>query len=1058
MKISKQNQTFYILLKWNFLAGLSVFLLVFVFASCNGDKNRDANETLNLAFRLFDDYQYEKSLVEFGNYLELAGQDSLNCDTFSQVCRNMAVCASMCNSISYADSLFDKAFLQVAKKRDSLFYCSLLIDFAIHNKCTNRFEKSIELLKNARTIAGRNYFLELKTHADILLAENFRLLNNEKTSRLFLDELKGGIDTLQSARLRALYYAEAAMYNIVISYFPKSEENAEKSIQAAYDDGAKDLMALSYLTLCRAKIYNRTFSQLNSYLDSALHYSRLANNKIFIARYDLLWIRYLIRTSKNDKALERIGELEQNPIFTSDSGLNFELLYHKSKVYTNWKNYDKSISLLELANTFISRYSDVTIWQQLVKDLSIQYISNRDSLTFVFLDNSRTRSRNLQNAVVEFQCVLSISRYFEMMKDFENSSVYLDSAQQILNRNENLKLISEIYTQHARNVYFQGKREQALKLYQKAVEIDSIYNSRWRVAFLLFNMSAIYNKLKKDEQWEKYSNDAIKIFQQSGNKKIASLILEITAKDFYKRGNQFEKTDPAHSKNLNKVIAYAKEAILLKEEIRQTSDDDSRKKYLNAEFGIYQMLISCYQALGDKAAEFEAIEISKTKWLEEKISHNPSARQAISLHETQQKMDDNTLVLNYAKRIESFYHASALDNSEYYTKTIFKREFVGDSLKLLHGFLDYLKENISDKKFNKYLSQPTDKLHNKFVKEIYYHFISYYRSLLQNSSFTPEQKTAFEIASKSLYRFLIAPFADYLSGKNILLIIPDGLLGFVPFETLINENGQYLVELFEIRYIQSMSVWHLLNDRTYNNRGKDLIAFGGAEYSGENVNLSVDSAEAYLPKDNVRSSVVDIYEKYGYDSFYNIPGSKNEVERISEEFRKSKVYTGKKVSENLIKQLSEDEKLGDYKVMHFSTHGVFIPEHPNLSAIVLPAGDSSEDGFLHANEIATLNLKADFVNLSACETGLGKIYEGEGVIGIAQSFVIAGANSLSVSLWQVADNSTSTFMTELYKMVRDEGISYSVAMNRIKRKFINGDYHQAQVLPYFWAPFIYYGK
>ena len=103
----------------------------------------------------------------------------------------------------------------------------------------------------------------------------------------------------------------------------------------------------------------------------------------------------------------------------------------------------------------------------------------------------------------------------------------------------------------------------------------------------------------------------------------------------------------------------------------------------------------------------------------------------------------------------------------------------------------------------------------------------------------------------------------------------------------------------------------------------------------------------------------------------------------------------------------------NYKVIHFATHGMVVPEVPELSALVLSQNktDSTEDNYLRADEISQLKLNADFVALSACETGLGKNYKGDGVVGLTQSFMIAGANSLAVSLWQVADESTSIFMT-----------------------------------------------
>ena len=111
-------------------------------------------------------------------------------------------------------------------------------------------------------------------------------------------------------------------------------------------------------------------------------------------------------------------------------------------------------------------------------------------------------------------------------------------------------------------------------------------------------------------------------------------------------------------------------------------------------------------------------------------------------------------------------------------------------------------------------------------------------------------------------------------------------------------------------------------------------------------------------------------------------------------------------------------------------------------------------------EITMLDIKADFVNLSACQTGLGKIYGGEGVVGLTQSFLIAGANGLSVSLWQVADESTMQFMIGMYTLVHKEGFTYDKAITEMKRRFISctnqdgKDYSK----PFYWAPFVYYGE
>lgn len=172
------------------------------------------------------------------------------------------------------------------------------------------------------------------------------------------------------------------------------------------------------------------------------------------------------------------------------------------------------------------------------------------------------------------------------------------------------------------------------------------------------------------------------------------------------------------------------------------------------------------------------------------------------------------------------------------------------------------------------------------------------------------------------------------------------------------------------------------------------------------------------------------------------------------------VITGKNVTEKRIKDLSASGELSKYKVIHFATHGVVVPSIPELSALVLSQFKEerdNEDGYLRMGEIAKLKLQADFVNLSACETGLGKIYGGEGVVGLTQAFLIAGANGLSVSLWEVADESTSKFMVGMYELVENKGYDYATAMTEVKRRFIRGEFGERYKAPFYWAAFVYYG-
>ena len=206
-----------------------------------------------------------------------------------------------------------------------------------------------------------------------------------------------------------------------------------------------------------------------------------------------------------------------------------------------------------------------------------------------------------------------------------------------------------------------------------------------------------------------------------------------------------------------------------------------------------------------------------------------------------------------------------------------------------------------------------------------------------------------------------------------------------------------------------------------------------------------------------RGATKEAMLKFGY-RWSNIPGTLQEIQEINKLFVGSKIITGKNVTEANLKSLSKSGDLKKYRVLHFATHGLVVPDVPELLSIVLSLFKNpkdNEDGYLTMKEILKLVLECEFVNLSACETGLGKITGGEGIVGLTQSFLLSGANGIFVSLWQVADNSTMVFMVGLYKLVKEKEIGYREASIEMKRKFIKDKEFAS---PYYWAPFVYYGR
>ncbi|MGH7964383.1 MAG: CHAT domain-containing protein [Candidatus Binatia bacterium] len=176
---------------------------------------------------------------------------------------------------------------------------------------------------------------------------------------------------------------------------------------------------------------------------------------------------------------------------------------------------------------------------------------------------------------------------------------------------------------------------------------------------------------------------------------------------------------------------------------------------------------------------------------------------------------------------------------------------------------------------------------------------------------------------------------------------------------------------------------------------------------------------------------------------------------------------GDNLQEKATEKRLREMDLTPYRLLHFATHAVLSGEMKWITqptvVLSLAGTDDLYDGFLQMSEIFNLQLNADLVVLSACDTGKGKLHRGEGIIGLTRAFMYAGTPSVAASLWKVHDQSTSLFMEFFYRRLK-EGQSKAASLRQAKKQMI---YTQSDILgrgkdslaaPYFWAPFILIGS
>jgi CHAT domain-containing protein/Tfp pilus assembly protein PilF len=327
-------------------------------------------------------------------------------------------------------------------------------------------------------------------------------------------------------------------------------------------------------------------------------------------------------------------------------------------------------------------------------------------------------------------------------------------------------------------------------------------------------------------------------------------------------------------------------------------------------------------------------------------------------------------------------------------------------------------------------------------------------------------------AAERLYQILIAPAADALATKRALLIVPDGALYYLPFECLLTKATKagaslqygtlpYLLKDWAVSYVPSAGVLANLRERRRTDadaRSKAFLAFADPVYEIETKisnSKSQTSNRGRRTTNDAREVVRSLFGEEVRRGLPRLVASGREVSGIAKLFKSQEtvLYLRQAATEEAVKR---NEHLGRARRIHFATHGLISEPQPRYSGLVLTLDDDpAEDGLLQVFEIFNLKLNADLVVLSACRTGLGKEVKGEGLIGLARAFMYAGAQSLVVSLWRVADRPTADLMVKFYRRLDRDG-NKTEALRQAKLQMIQVGGRFAH--PLFWAPFVLIGE
>ena len=331
----------------------------------------------------------------------------------------------------------------------------------------------------------------------------------------------------------------------------------------------------------------------------------------------------------------------------------------------------------------------------------------------------------------------------------------------------------------------------------------------------------------------------------------------------------------------------------------------------------------------------------------------------------------------------------------------------------------------------------------------------------------------FREAAGELSRMVLGPAAAELNAKK-LLIVSDGALQYIPFAVLpvpgaSGVSPDLLVARHEITNLPSASVMAVLRQQAVNRKrpARTVAVLADPVFSADDARITSKPGKSLARGlvDELPDSVAERLTRSAADvgagrgaGFYlrRLPFSRQEARAILQVAPPGEAK--KALDFDASRRVATDPELAKYRIVHFATHGLLNSENPELSGLVLSLVDRDgkpQNGFLDLQDIYNLNLPADLVVLSACETGLGKEIAGEGLIGLTRGFMYAGASRVVASLWSVEDNATAELMKRFYRAMLHDGLAPAAALRKAQMEMLR---QPRWTDPYYWGAFVVQGE
>ena len=590
--------------------------------------------------------------------------------------------------------------------------------------------------------------------------------------------------------------------------------------------------------------------------------------------------------------------------------------------------------------------------------------------------------------------------------------------------------------------YFElDQPEQALQAYRQAIDLARARGNRRIEGVLLNELGWLYNEaFEQPEQALHYYRIAREIFQQKSNSKEEASSLFGMARAMRSRGE------------LAEARSLIEKALEIVESLRAEPDDPKDRAYFLADKQDYyelniDLLIGLHHrdpTAGYAARALEISEHRRARTLLEVMSASLGDQETEEALRRSKGLPPSSI----DPRDGEIWPPSSIGPQQPILLSFREiRQLLGDDTLLLEYSLGESRSFlwlVSSQGLEIHELPPRSEI--KVLAEL--------ASEKLSKSYRRSTRGSMQWATRELSRMLLGKVADRLGNKRLLVVREESLL-YVPFAALpapasatrLKGQSRYLVEEHEIVYLPSMSVLSLLRRQldTRPTASKQVAVIADPIFDVDDsrvvdrmVTTSAPGDENPLPLPRLELSREEAVKILSFVS---------EQERFSA------------FDFDANKQLVLDGGLAEYRFIHLATHAFFDQENPEFMGVALSQVDAAgrlRDGLLRPHEIYRLSLPVEMVTLSACQSGLGKAVRGEGLVGLTQSFLDAGAGRVVVSFWRVDDRATSELMEWFYRAIFEDGLRPAAALRDAQLSMLRDSrWKQA---PYYWAGFFLQGE